>query len=71
MTLAEMQNVADVLGIADRACPGCVGDLVEEIQRKFPEFLFKIGACIEELDPEYDPEIEAKRRRILIRVEKA
>lgn len=38
MTLEEMQKIARIISMADHGCPSCVGDLIREVNRTFPEF---------------------------------
>lgn len=41
MTLDEAKKVKKVLKAADGGCPYCVRELVEKMQKKFPEFDWK------------------------------
>lgn len=40
MTLDEAQKVADIVQNADGGCPVCVGHLVDELGRVFPDFVW-------------------------------
>lgn len=43
MTLDEAKLIANIIGTADHGCSVCVGNLVERMNRDFPQFKWERG----------------------------
>lgn len=43
MTLDEAKKIDLIVGTADHGCSVCVGNLVDQLNAEFPEFVWKVG----------------------------
>ena len=51
MTLDEAKKIAEqILGYAESGCDHCVTDLVERLNKAFPEFVWKTGKYVAPAD---------------------
>lgn len=62
MDLAEAQKVAYIAGTADKGCASCVSDMVDRLNKSFPEYRWTMtdDVMMEQLDWSDDPEDTAQ-----------
>lgn len=61
MTIEEMQKIAMIISTADNGCSTCVGKLIDEVNKAFPEFELTWSSAEWSRRPEWaDDDDEAK-----------